>query len=199
MRIFNVGNNGVNLFLLDSGSHRLLIDSGFPDKLHDLGRRMRETGFKVQNIDYLVVTHFHIDHAGAIQELKDSGVKFVLFDMQMNYISGMEKMMEGKWPYKKLLMNDNVVLNIDKSRYFLSTLGIKGQIFPTPGHSDDSVSLLLDTGEAFTGDLTADYLMMGKNSVENQTWTNLKKQNARIIYPSHGKMYEIKDAYTSSE
>ncbi len=33
-------------------------------------------------------------------------------------------------------------------------LGVDGEIVPTSGHSDDSVSLVLDCGVAFTGDLT---------------------------------------------
>lgn len=32
-------------------------------------------------------------------------------------------------------------------------MGISGEIVPTPGHSDDSISVVLDDGSAFTGDL----------------------------------------------
>jgi hypothetical protein len=32
-------------------------------------------------------------------------------------------------------------------------LGMESEIVPTPEHSDDSVSLILDEGMAFTGDL----------------------------------------------
>ena len=72
MNIFNVGNGSVNIYLLDSGTHRLLIDTGFPGTLNDLGRRLRQTGHKVRDIDYLLVTHFHVDHAGMVQELKET-------------------------------------------------------------------------------------------------------------------------------
>jgi hypothetical protein len=46
MTIHNVGSNGVNLYLIDSGSHRILLDTGFPGKLNDLGRALRPTGFR---------------------------------------------------------------------------------------------------------------------------------------------------------
>jgi len=35
MEIYNVGNNSVNLFLLKSATHNLLIDAGFPGTLHE--------------------------------------------------------------------------------------------------------------------------------------------------------------------
>ena len=45
-------------------------------------------------------------------------------------------------------------ITFTESRAKLATVGLAGEILPTPGHSDDSVSLLLDDGSVFTGDLT---------------------------------------------
>ncbi|NOU16359.1 MAG: MBL fold metallo-hydrolase [Bacteroidales bacterium] len=196
MQIFNVGSDAINIYLIDSGSHRLLIDSGFPNKLNDLGREMRKTGFKIRDIDYLIVTHFHIDHAGAIQELKEQGVKFILFDIQIGHIGSMERMAIGKWEYLQLNMRDNIIMSIDKSTDFLNKMGLQAQVISTPGHSDDSITLLFNSGEAFIGDLCADYLADDKDSINYKTWIKLKGANARIIYPSHGKVYEIKSTYT---
>jgi glyoxylase-like metal-dependent hydrolase (beta-lactamase superfamily II) len=192
MQIFNVGSNSVNLFLIDSGTHRLLIDAGFPGKLNDLGREMRKTGFKIRDIDYLIVTHFHIDHAGAVQELKEQNVKFVLFDIQIPFIAPMEKMALAKWNYHQLQMCDNRIMKIDESGDFLENLGLQGRILATPGHTDDSITLLLNSGEAFIGDLMPDFLVADQSSTAYQSWTDLKNANAKRIYPGHGKVYEIK-------
>jgi endoribonuclease LACTB2 len=190
MNIFNVGSNGINLYLLDSGTHRLLVDSGFPGKLNDLGRAMRPCGFRVQDIDFLMVTHFHVDHAGAVQELKNSGVRFVLFDVQVQAVLEMEKMTVGKWPYVILERNDKT-WTLGESRSFLHGIGIEGQFVHTPGHSDDSVSLLLDSGEAFTGDLKAESLLMDDSSLEFKSWQVLRKLGAGTIYPSHGASFSL--------
>ena len=190
MNIFNVGSNGINLYLLDSGTHRVLIDSGFPGKLNDLGRAMRPSGFRVQDIDYLVVTHFHVDHAGAVQELENNGVRFVLFYVQADAIEEMEKMLVGKWPYVALEGFDRL-LTMAQSRAFLHEIGIEGQFVSTPGHSPDSVSLLLDSGESFTGDLRAEFLLEDPSSLESQSWQSLRKLGARRVYPSHGNVYSL--------
>jgi endoribonuclease LACTB2 len=191
MNIFNIGDNSINLYLIDSGSHRLLIDSGFPNRVNDIGREMKKTGWKIRDIDYLLVTHFHIDHAGAVQELKDEGVTFVLMDIQQNSIKAMEDMAIRKWRYKTLSLDDVKILTISGSRDFLKQLNIQGEIISTPGHTDDSISLVIDSGEAFTGDLLAYHLLMEMNSVEDQSWKKIQKLGARTVYPSHSNSYQL--------
>ncbi len=193
MRIFNVGNKAINLWLLDSGSHRLLIDSGFPGQLNELGRKMRETGFKIKDIDYLIVTHFHPDHAGAVQELKNEGVKFILVDLQQNFIQPMENMIKDKWKYTTLNLPDNIVLPNKDATNFLRQVNIPAEIISTPGHSDDSISVVLDSGETFTGDLLPEHLNMESTSQSMESWRKLKSKGAKKIYPSHGNIYEIKN------
>jgi len=192
MRIFNVGNSSVNRYLLDSGTHRLLIDTGFPGQLNDLGREMRQTGYIIRDIDFLLVTHFHVDHAGAVQEIKEQGVQFILIDLQQPFIEPMERMIAGKWhAYKPLHGNDNIILSTQDASTFLRQMGIDGVILPTPGHTDDSVSLVLHTGEAFTGDLTAEHLVMDTDAVTQNSWAALRRQGVQIIYPGHGSHYKI--------
>ena len=44
---------------------------------------------------------------------------------------------------------------ISPDRAALQSIGVRGEILETPGHSDDRISLLLDSGVAFIGDLTS--------------------------------------------
>jgi len=46
-----------------------------------------------------------------------------------------------------------IIRSFPDSLALLSRLGSEGEIVPTPGHSDDSISLILNEGKAFTGDL----------------------------------------------
>lgn len=191
MEVFNVGDQSINLYLIVSSTHRLLIDSGYPNSLNNLGREMRKTGFKVRDIDFLIVTHFHIDHAGAIQELKNQGVKYVLIDIQQKHIEPMEKMTLGKWQYIPLKREDNVIIGVDDSREFLKSIGLSGRIVSTPGHSEDSISLVFDSGESFTGDLYAEFLLTEKDSEQIQSWKKLKELGIKEIFPSHGNSYKV--------
>lgn len=190
MNIFNVGNGSVNIYLLDSGTHRLLIETGFPGTLNDLGRRLRQTGHKLRDIDYLLVTHFHVDHAGMVQELKNAGAQFLLFDVQTHAIAPMEALAGKKWQYLPLVHAGNLVLPVHESRAFLKGLNIDGAVLHTPGHSADSISLLLDTGAAFTGDLPAEGLVQEEGPAKD-VWALLREGGAARIKPGHGQDYDL--------
>lgn len=191
MDIYNVGDKSVNRYLIASSTHRLLVDSGFPDTVNSLGRKLRTTGYKVSDIDFLIVTHFHIDHAGAIQELKDLGVQFVLWDIQQPFIAPMEKMATGKWKYIPLKYDNNIVMNIQDSRRFLKSIGLSGQVVSTPGHSHDSICLVLDSGEVFTGDLYAEHLLTETDTEQLQSWRLLKQLGIKEVFPGHGNDYQV--------
>ncbi|GAB3219374.1 MBL fold metallo-hydrolase [Algoriphagus aestuariicola] len=189
MEIFNVGNNGVNLYLLKSATHNLLLDSGFPGTLHDLGRALRKTNTKISEIDFLVVTHFHPDHAGLVQELKNKSVTFVILDFQVPFIAKMEhqkkRLLESR-NYKPLIQTDNRCITLPQSRRFLEELGIHGEIISTKSHSEDGLALVLDSGEAFIGDLLLENMALElKDPKSLQDWEKLKSLGAKSIFPSH--------------
>ena len=74
-----------NCLLLDDGSNKVLIETGFGDKwsdkergFYDLERRtvvdaLGEVGCDPAAIDLVIVTHLHFDHAAALTRLDDSG------------------------------------------------------------------------------------------------------------------------------
>jgi ribonuclease/clavin/mitogillin len=194
MEIFNVGNNGVNLYLLKSATHNLLIDAGFPGTLNDLGRELRKTGVKIPEIDCLIVTHFHPDHAGLIQDLKNESVEFVVLDFQIPFIDKMERekqrLLRGR-NYNFLVRTDNLCITLRQSREFLSELGIHGEIISTKGHSEDGVALVLDSGEAFIGDLLLENVALELNDSRSmEDWKNLRRLGAKKIFPSHSNLID---------
>ena len=54
-------------------------------------------------------------------------------------------------------------------------------------HSDESVSLVLDDGSAFTGDLTHPALIAEEPAnVVSASWQLLRERGANRVYPGHG-------------
>ena len=87
-------------------------------------------------------------------------------------------------PYVNITLHDNLQITTGESRAFLGRIGIAGEIVWTPGHSDDSVSLVLDEGVAFTGDLPPPgFVGERANATVRQSWDALR---VRMIYPGHG-------------
>ena len=89
--------------------------------------------------------------------------------------------------FTDISMEGNVVIPVSDSRALLHNANIAGEILHTPGHSEDSVSLLLDDGRVFTGDLT-DPRMVGPEDpgVVRASWQLLKERGATQVYAGHG-------------
>jgi glyoxylase-like metal-dependent hydrolase (beta-lactamase superfamily II) len=92
-----------------------------------------------------------------------------------------------------------VDLTLEDSETSLRPFGISGKVLHTPGHSSGSVSVLLETGDAFVGDLAMNGLpwrigpgmpCLGDDAaIVKKSWELLLIKGARRIYPAHGKPF----------
>ena len=72
--IVNVGYRSTNYWVVSAGRNRLLVDLGWPGRAAALFGNLERMGVPLSEIRYGLATHFHIDHAGAAQDLKQKGV-----------------------------------------------------------------------------------------------------------------------------
>lgn len=191
MNILNVGYDSTNYYLVGPLNARLLIDIGWSNTLPKFLSVLKRNDVAIKSIRYLLCTHYHPDHAGLVQELKAQGIKLIVLESQPAAIPLMKKYMKPVNQYVDITLNDNMMLTFQDSRRFLSTIGIAGEIIPTPGHSDDSVTLLLDEGAAFTGDLTAPMFLDETQTVARDSWQAIYAHNVKTIYPGHGPSHHV--------
>jgi glyoxylase-like metal-dependent hydrolase (beta-lactamase superfamily II) len=185
--IVNVGYRSTNYWVVSAGRSRLLIDLGWPGTMGAIRANLDRMGVPLSEIRYGLATHYHPDHAGLAQDLKLAGVALLVLDVQQTAIPLLRNLMKPRDRFLEISMHDNVTITFAESRAVLERIGIPGEIVHTPGHSDDSVSLLLDDGSVFTGDLTVPALA-GANDIEVVTasWRVLRERGATRVYPGHG-------------
>lgn len=187
MNIVNVGYDSTNYYILEAKRGKLLIDCGWPGTLPKLMAELKRKGISAKEIKYLLVTHFHPDHAGIAQELKKLGIKLVLLESQVDFIAPFAEFFKAKnFPYVEITQDNNLILKFEDSRRFLASLAIAGEIIPTPGHSDDSVTLILDEGFAFTGDLPPLFMVPEEDHVTRESWDKIYQHKITRIFPAHG-------------
>lgn len=81
----------------------------------------------------------------------------------------------------------------------LADYGVPGRIIYTPGHSMGSVSVLLETGDAFVGDLAMNEFPLRLSpglpifaedmQKVNESWRQLLDEGVKMVYPAHGKPF----------
>jgi len=185
--VVNVGYRSTNYYVVSAGTSRLLIDLGWPGTFGTLLSNLKRKGVPLTELRYGLATHYHIDHAGLAQELKMAGVPLLVISGQEYAIPLLKQWTKPEDHFVDIAPHDNVITTPEASRRLLAGVGIEGEIFRTPGHSDDSVSLLLDNGFAFTGDLPDLAMATEENAAAvSRSWHELREHSATSVYPGHG-------------
>jgi glyoxylase-like metal-dependent hydrolase (beta-lactamase superfamily II) len=203
-----------NVYLVRGAKGCILIDAGSPNQERTFIRRLQKYGFSHRDIRLIVVTHAHFDHVGslkaiqqicgcpvAIHEKEDPFLRHgaVIFPPGANLL-GKTASYLGKRLMRSLFRFPAVQADIIISRDFsLESFGISGTIVCTAGHTEGSLSVLLSSGEAFVGDLAANYLPFGLGPVSppfgedlaelHASWQRLLSSGAAIICPGHGEPF----------
>lgn len=190
--IVNVGYRSTNFWVVSVGTSRLIVDLGWPGTMSTMQANLTRMGVPLRELRYGFATHYHMDHAGLAQEFKHAGVPLLVADVQVEWIPRMKAHIKPTDHFTDITTHDNRVITLDESRDVLGAIGINGELLHTPGHSPDSVSLLLDDGSVFTGDLTHPMFVTDEeSSVTNASWQLLRDHGATTVYAGHGPVRPI--------
>lgn len=202
MNIIELKYSNTNTFLIEGTGGRLLFDTGwagtFPAFCHALG----EAGIRAQDTDFIMISHFHPDHMGIAEEIAELGPVIVVMDVQKDHIHDSDHIFakEKNSTFHPIADGKVRIVNISESRAFLADLGIDGEVLHTPGHSDDSISLFLDDGSLFVGDLNPLYeLELHRGDEIGRSWQKLLAYEPERIYYGHAHTAVLKRENTVSE
>ncbi len=213
IEVHTIGAGVVNRYLLHDDSW-MLIDPGIPYTTRMVVRALKRLSVDPGWVKLILLTHGHVDHAGATGALQElTGAKVAIHQRDQSLLERGQVAMPPLWtpgggvlytvlnPIARLLRfraarADVVIADGGLS---LVPFGIHGRVIHTPGHTDGSVSVLLDSGEAFVGDLVAGPSRLlrrprlppaGDDRERMRASLRLLlEQGAKIIYPGHGKPF----------
>lgn len=221
--MLNVGNQIVNNWIYSIPEGFVLVDTGYENGFLSLKKKLSSQNIDIQDICYIFLTHAHDDHAGFLNEiLASTSAKVVmshkaievLYRGQNGFVGGcssqlallfcnfMKVVGKGKhrFPPLKQEFEKRCVFISDNNR---EEIGAKlgGLIIDTPGHTDDSISLLLNEGSLFCGDAAMNGLpSLNKITIwlEDkeeflQSWEKIIELKPKKIYPGHGKPFDYSE------
>lgn len=144
--VYYVGTAGLSSFLVTSPEGHILLDTGLADSAPLIKANIAKLGFKLGDIKYLLNSHAHFDHAGALAELKrETGAQMVASAadkplLEGGYYPGRKNQSEWAFPPVKV---DRVVGQGDKVTIGKVTMTAN----MTPGHSPGCTSWTTVTRE----------------------------------------------------
>jgi hydroxyacylglutathione hydrolase len=144
-----------NVYLLIEGDELIVIDTGTPGNAKKIVDYVQKIGRQPSNVSTIILTHFHMDHAGSVKELKDlTNAKVAVHAEDADYVSGEKPLPKPKnvlfravSSFIKLTPVQPDIILKDKDKIGQLT------VIYTPGHTLGSIALL-DQGKKvlFAGD-----------------------------------------------
>ena len=177
-----------NTYFLQGSDGGLLFDTDYAGTLPAFFRAAGKNNIRINDIRYVLVSHYHPDHAGLAGSLMGYGVKLLLPDVQKNAVHFPDSIFaRDGLPFVPVDESSAVTISCGESRGFLSGIGIHGEILHTPSHSPDSVSLILDSGDCFVGDLEPfGYIEAYEdNAALKRDWERIASFSPGRIYYAH--------------
>ncbi len=212
-----------NQYLFPFQGGYLQVEAGDDREFSHYLRQLSRAGVDPREIRYLLLTHHHGDHAGFAARLRElAGCRLIIHREACNPLQrGRNARLPGGgftnrrvlyslWLQSKIsrasrlstsfppveIESYDIILEGDEFE-LLPSLGIQGSILHTPGHTPDSISLLLEDGSCFCGDavmsssqwLGVKYCCIYLADVEEnyRSWRRMIDAGARWFFPAHGK------------
>ena len=177
-----------NTLFVPGNSGGLLVDTDYAGTLSAFYRTLKQNGLGVKDIRYVLATHYHPDHMGLIGNLMEQGTRLLLVDVQTTSVHFSDGIFgKDRLPFVPIDEKKATVISCRESRAFLGSLGIAGEVIHTPSHSFDSISLVMDSGDVFVGDLEPYEHLVGydNNPMLRNDWDLVLSYNPRRILYSH--------------
>jgi len=216
-----------NCFLLRHDTGWLLIDTGYAWEKAEFLKGLSGQGVLPREITHLFLTHAHDDHAGLLNSLiaaqpqlslimsgeaaarlpggrnvVEKGAGYIT--RRIRFLANMKARFDKRWDHTFPSCTPRPSDRLVTAATSLDKLGINlpGTLIPTPGHTKDSLSLLLDNGDCFCGDAAANFFWFAGTrkcvvwvsdlTEYYRSWDRLLDAGAQRMYPSHGKPFPAK-------
>ena len=205
---------GVDNCYLIGENNQILVDGGMPGKFSDFTKGLKKLKVEPDDIKLIVITHSHWDHIGCAKAIKDiTGAKILVHESEESHLANGTILMPPavtRWGkifaafLKKLTKNLSLepctadIVHHGKN-FSLEEFDIEGEIIFTPGHSHGSLSVVLNSGEAFVGDMAMNGLPLTISpslpifaedlDQLRESWKKLFSENIKKIFPAHGKPF----------
>jgi glyoxylase-like metal-dependent hydrolase (beta-lactamase superfamily II) len=196
-----------------------MIDAGPRGTAPSFFRSLGRYGIAPGQIRLIIITHVHFDHVGSLHAIQQQcNCPVLVHQTEAELLSrgrvvlppGTHRLthqlvrLANRHPrlVKQLFRFEPVTPDrVITGPLNLTPLGFDAHVFPTPGHTPGSLTMITASGQAFVGDLAVNYLLGGRGPywppfgdsrrLIRDSWQTLRNHGATNIYPAHGRPFRI--------
>ncbi len=205
-KIIQVLSGRSNVFLLTNEITNILIDTSQGFMWYTLQKRLEKLG--IDKIDLLILTHSHFDHAANASRIKEKySAKVIIHSSEDRYLAAGDNVLPtgtnafAGFIVKALAKQFRSFTRYQPCKsdytfddtYDLSVFGFNAYLMHTPGHTQGSISLIIDDEVALVGDTMFGVFCWTVfppfASDQNQlldSWEKLLRTKCKVFIPSHG-------------
>ena len=200
--------NAIASYLIPHQEGLVLIESGPGSTQDNLDRNLQELGYTIEEITHVLLTHIHLDHAGAAGWLaKQSGAKVYVHQRGAPHLLDPSKLLASatRIYQDKMDMLWGDFLSVPEEQLVILDDGMEIQVgsytfraLDTPGHANHHMAFILDE-ICFSGDVGGVRIASGGERLLRipmpppefhpprwrESVTKLKKEKISRIAPTH--------------
>jgi len=190
---------GSNCFILETDSSLIMIDAGYPGG----EKKILSTISKLARpLRLIVLTHGHFDHYGSADAVhKVTGAPVAVFYLDAEYVCNGTTPLDSVRGYGRLgkrilplaervfkpaAVCPDIELHDGDS---LDRFGLRADIIHTPGHTNGSISILVQDSIVFVGDLLTVTLFVDKQRFFAQSWSAIDESVKKLLHYRFEKVY----------
>ena len=201
--------NDGNSYVLKTEDGLILFDCGCGDTMGQIFKNMEYWGLSPDDIQYCLLTHPHLDHAGGAHILKELGVKLIAIKETADAVSKGDERCCGYLYHKTF--QPCVIDKVVKDGEELDLLGISIKVMHMPGHSmgctaygfqheDKKIVVSGDIiGTLLAGDFGWDGSIDFNKPVYIESLRRFAKVEMDMMLPGHGLIYFHRPQYRIEE
>jgi len=148
-------------FLIETSDGPFLIETGPDSTFSNLEKGIKESGYDPEEIKHVLLTHIHLDHAGAAWHFAENGATIHVHSKGAPHMAHPSKLLQSAeriygdkmdflWGTMKPISSDQIHIVEDSDEIRLGNTKIKALY--TPGHAQHHLAYVIDD-VVFTGDV----------------------------------------------
>ena len=209
----------MNTWLYPVSDGYVMVDTGYENSYGSVVKQLGKLNIQPEDVVCLFLTHAHDDHAGFLKKWMQNHPHTAVY-AQEKAIAGLRRgqnsfeggcsswlaylfcqlmalLGNGEHRYPSLSEAQLAkIIPLGSENLSAAEQRLGGRIFFTPGHTEDSVSLLVD-GNLFCGDgamngipsLHRITIWVEDPAAYERSWETMLSSGAKEIYPAHGKPF----------